>query len=331
MDSLTQIALGIAVAEVCAGKTLGNRTFLYGAVLGTLPDLDVLVGKFLNPVDGVMIHRGISHSLALFVVLAPLLGYLIARIERQRIRIFSAITMVFWCLFTHVALDMFTSWGTQLFWPLPDRIAFKTIFVVDPLYTIPLAVALVLVWRSKTNVLRRKYVWRGIAISSAYLALSCGIKIYALNQFENALQKQQISYDALIVKPTAFNLILWNANVATKEAYLLGDYSLLDSQPIHFKTYPKNKALAASLEGNPDFEKLKTISEGWYIVSGQNKSLYFNDLRFGLLNENPKHPQFAFSYEFVATETGVKAVEVPKAKRDGKALLQKIFRRMLGN
>ena len=260
MDSLTQIALGIAVAEVCAGKTLGNRTFLYGAVLGTLPDLDVLVGKFLNPVDGVMIHRGISHSLALFVVLAPLLGYLITKLERQRICLLKAANMVFWCLLTHVVLDMFTSWGTQVLWPLPDRIAFKTIFVVDPLYTVPLMVALVMVWRSKTEVLRRKYVWRGIAISSAYLALSCGIKLYALNQFENALQKQQISYDALIVKPTAFNLILWNANVATKEAYLLSDYSLLDSQPIQFKMYPKNNALAASLEGNPDFEKLKEVS-----------------------------------------------------------------------
>lgn len=331
MDSLTQIALGIAVAEVCAGKTLRNRTFLYGAILGTLPDLDVLVGKFLNPVDGVMIHRGLSHSLVLFLLLSPLLGYLISKIERQRIRIFSAVAMVFWCLLTHVVLDMFTSWGTQLFWPLPHRIAFKTIFVVDPLYTVPLLVALVLVWRSKTEVLRRKYVWRGIAISSAYLALSCGIKMYALKQFENALQKQQITYDALIVKPTAFNLILWNANVATKEAYLLSDYSLFDSQPIQFKTYPKNTVLADSLAGNSDFEKLKSISEGWYIVSQQDESLYFNDLRFGLLNENPEHPQFAFSYEFVATDAGLKAVEVPKAKRDGKALLQKIFRRMLGN
>ena len=294
MDSLTQIALGIAVAEVCAGKTLGNRTFLYGAFLGTLPDLDVLVGKFLNPVDGVMIHRGLSHSLVLFFLLSPLLGYLISKIERQRIRVFSAVTMVFWCLFTHVVLDMFTSWGTQLFWPLPDRIAFKTIFVIDPLYTLPLAVALVLVWRSKTNVLRRKYVWRGIAISSAYLALSCGIKIYALKQFENALQKQQINYDALIVKPTAFNLILWNANVATKEAYLLSDYSLLDSQPIQFKTYPKNKALADSLAGNPDFEKLKIISEDWYIVSRQKNEFYFNDLRFGLLNDAPETSAVCF-------------------------------------
>ena len=45
----------------------------------------------------------------------------------------------------------------------------------------------------------------------------------------------------------------------------------------------------------------------------------------------PKHPQFAFSYKFVPTENGLRAIEVPKAKRDGKALLQKIFRRMLGN
>lgn len=331
MDSVTQIALGIAVAEVCAGKTLRNRTFLYGAILGTLPDLDVLVGKFLNPVDGVMIHRGLSHSLLFFFLLSPLLGYLISKIERHRIGIFSAVNMVFWCLFTHVLLDMFTSWGTQLFWPLPEKIAFKTIFVVDPLYTVPLVVALVMVWRSKTEVLRRKYVWRGIAISSAYLALSCGLKLYALHQFETALRKQHLSYDALIVKPTAFNLILWNANVATTEAYLLGDYSLFDSQPIQFKTYPKNKVLADSLEGNPDFEKLKSISEGWYILSKQNETLYFNDLRFGLLNDNPENPQFAFSYQFVPSNSGLQAMEVPKAKRDGKILLKKTIHRLKGN
>jgi inner membrane protein len=44
-------------------------------------------------------------------------------------------------------------------------------------------------------------------------------------------------------------------------------------------------------------------SEGWYIVSEKNKSLYFSDLRFGLLNDNPENPQFAFSYEFIATES----------------------------
>jgi inner membrane protein len=70
-------------------------------------------------------------------------------------------------------------------------------------------------------------------------------------------------------------------------SYLLADYSLLDSQSITFTTYNKNKALESQLSGNSDFEKLKKASE-WYIVSQKKKSLYFSDLRFGLLNDNQR-------------------------------------------
>ncbi|CAM4032149.1 metal-dependent hydrolase [Flavobacterium sinopsychrotolerans] len=331
MDSFTQIALGIAIAEVCAGKKLKNKTVLYGAVLGTIPDLDVLVGLFLNPVDTILIHRGISHSLFLFLFLSPILGWIISKIEREKINFIQASGMVFWCLFTHVLLDMFTSWGTQILWPLDYRFALKTIFVIDPLYTIPLVITLILVWKTKDTILRKKYIIRGLFISSFYLLLSCFIKIYALNQFEKALTKQGIHYSEIIVKPTAFNLILWNANVATADNYVLGDYSLFDTQPISFTAYNKNKILESQLKGNSDFEKLKKASEGWYIISQKNQSLYFNDLRFGLLNDNPKNPQFAFSYQFIANNAGLKAIEVPKNKRDGKRLLQKIVIRLKGN
>lgn len=331
MDSLTQIALGIAVSELCAAKQLKNKTFLYGAVLGTLPDLDVIVGLFLDPVDGVMIHRGISHSLLLFVFLSPLLGWLISKTEKNKINFSRTTSMVFWCLFTHVLLDTFTSWGTQILWPLSNRFALKTIFVIDPLYTVPLLISLVMVWRAKDVFIRRKYLTRGLVISSAYLLISCFIKLYALNKFEKALVEQGITYSEIIVKPTAFNLILWNANVSTTNNYLLGDYSLFDSQAISYTSYPKNADLELELIENPDFEKLKEISEGWYIISKQNESLYFNDLRFGLLNSNPDQPQFAFSYQFINSNSGLKAVEVPKEKRDGKLLLQKIFTRLKGN
>ncbi len=331
MDSFTQIVLGIAVAELCAGKEFKNKTFLYGAILGTLPDLDVVVGSFLNPVDGVLIHRGISHSLLLFVFLSPFLGWLTTKIEKQKISILRATSMVFWCLLTHVLLDMFTSWGTQILWPLETRFALKTIFVIDPLYTLPLLISLVIVWRKRETIQRNKYIIRGLLISSCYLLLSCFIKVYALNQFEKALQNQGIKHSEIIVKPTAFNLILWNANVSCPTNYLLGDYSLLDTQPITFSKYAKNNDLESQLNGNSDFEKLQKISEGWYIVSKKNGSLYFNDLRFGLLNDNPENPQFAFSYQFIPAESALKAVEVHKEKRDGKRLLQKIFKRLQGN
>ncbi|RWW91887.1 metal-dependent hydrolase [Flavobacterium cerinum] len=331
MDSFTQIVLGIATAELCAGEKLQRKTFLYGAILGTIPDLDVVVGQFLNPVDGVAIHRGLSHSLLFFALLSPLLGWLISIIEKNKISFKSASVLVFWCLLTHVLLDMFTSWGTQIFWPLPSRIALKTVFVIDPLYTLPILICLILAWREPIFSVRKKYVWRGICISSFYLLLTCSLKLYALQQFENALHQQHITYNDIIVKPTAFNCILWNANIASKDAYFLGDYSLFDTKQITFKRYEKNSTLSKQLAENPDFETLKEVSEGWFIVTKRDDNYYFNDLRFGLLNSDPEHPQFAFSYVFKDKNGTLKAEDVPKQKRDGKTLMKGIINRIKGN
>lgn len=332
MDSFTQVLLGIATVEVIAGRQLKNRTFVYGAILGTLPDLDVIVGLFMDPVSGVAIHRGISHSIFLFLLLSPIFGWAIAKIERGKISFNRAMVVSFFGLFTHVILDSFTSWGTQILWPLPDRYALKTIFVIDLFYTVPLLISLIYVYRTKVQILRRTYMWRGIIISSAYLLLSCGIKLFALNKFENALQQQNISYTEIIVKPTAFNTILWNANVETKEGYLLGDYSLLDTKPITFKLYKNDQSTENEISKSVNFKKLTDISEGWYIVSKQDGKILFNDLRFGLLNDNPENPQFAFSYEFLPNKNGGYTVtEVPKAKRDGKLLMQKLWIRLQGN
>lgn len=332
MDSFTQILLGVATAELVAGKKLQNKTFLYGAVLGTIPDLDIIVGKFLSDVDGVAIHRGLSHSLLFFVLLSPVLGWVISKIEKNKINFKNASLLAFWCLTTHVFLDLFTSWGTQILWPLDYRFALKTIFVIDPLYTIPLLISLILIWKNKDYIKRRKYLIRGLIMSSSYLLLTCILKLYALNQFEKDLESQKINYKELIVKPTAFNCILWNANIATTEGYYLADYSFFDSQPIRFTFYPINRKLEEKLVNSYDFQQLKKISEGWYLVSVQNNRLYFNDLRFGLLIDTPENPQFAFSYEFKANSDGnLTAHEVPKAKRDGKALLEKFFTRIKGN
>ena len=332
MDSFTQIVLGIATAELVAGKKLQNRTFLYGAILGTIPDLDIIVGKFMSDVDGVGIHRGMSHSLLFFLFLAPFLAILITKIEKGKIDFKNVFWMVFWCLTTHVLLDMFTSWGTQILWPLEHRFALKTIFVIDPLYTVPLLISLFYVWKNKEYLVRKKYLRRGLIISSSYLLLTCVLKLIAVHQFEKALELHNITYEELIVKPTAFNTILWNANIASPNGYYLGDYSFFDSQPISFTYYPKNSVLEKEIVHTEDFQKLKKISEGWYLVTEENKNIYFNDLRFGLINNNPKHPQFAFSYLFVSGYDGILgAREVPKAKRDGKALLQNIFNRIKGN
>lgn len=71
MDSLTQLTLGAAVGEVVLGKKAGNRAMLWGAVAGTIPDLDVFSGLWMSSLDTLTFHRGPTHSL-LFAAVFPL-------------------------------------------------------------------------------------------------------------------------------------------------------------------------------------------------------------------------------------------------------------------
>ncbi|MDZ7846925.1 MAG: metal-dependent hydrolase [Owenweeksia sp.] len=116
MDSLSQIVLGAGVAEVILGRKAGNRAPLWGAIAGTIPDLDVIPAQWMNTVEALAFHRGISHSLLFSVVLAPLLGWLVYRLYRKRFGRLREWTLLFFMvLFTHALLDCFTTWGVQLF------------------------------------------------------------------------------------------------------------------------------------------------------------------------------------------------------------------------
>ena len=71
MDSLTQIVLGAACGEIALGKKIGNKALLFGAIGGTIPDLDVFVGRWIysNEIDIMAFHRGFMHSIV-FATLA---------------------------------------------------------------------------------------------------------------------------------------------------------------------------------------------------------------------------------------------------------------------
>lgn len=74
MDSLTQIVLGAAVGEVVLGRKVGNKAMLYGAIAGTIPDLDVLARSFMDALSANEVHRGLTHSLLFCLITAPLFG-----------------------------------------------------------------------------------------------------------------------------------------------------------------------------------------------------------------------------------------------------------------
>src|SRR5690606_40795777 len=108
-----------------------------------IPDLDVFVSSITDTVTALEIHRGFTHSVLFSILFAPVFGWLVSRYESYKnVRGWS--WLFFWGFLTHPLLDAFTTWGTQLFCPIGTRVAFKSIFVIDPLYTVPLVVFLIL-------------------------------------------------------------------------------------------------------------------------------------------------------------------------------------------
>ena len=332
MDSLTQIVLGAAVGEVVLGKKIGNKAMLYGAIAGTIPDLDVFASYFTDTVSALEIHRGFTHSILFSIVFAPIFGWLVSRYEKHKdINAWS--WLFFWAFITHPMLDAHTTWGTQLFWPLDLRLAFKNIFVIDPLYTLPFLIFLLLAMRQKRTTKKRGYYNRmGLLVSSGYLLLTLLLKWIAFNKFKDALEKQNIAYLQLDTRPSALNTILWSANVETKDNYLLGNYSFFDSQPIRFETYPKNHHLLKNLVEDTSVQRMIAISEGWYIIQKNDNNLYFNDLRFGLLSLEPNSQNFVFKYKITVKDSNkVMFTEVPKNSKNGKKLLSDLWSRLKGN
>ena len=68
MDSLTQIVLGAAVGEIALGRKIGNRALIWGAIGGTIPDLDVLANPFMDDIK-IMI-TGAEATMADFRIIA---------------------------------------------------------------------------------------------------------------------------------------------------------------------------------------------------------------------------------------------------------------------
>ena len=332
MDSLTQIILGAAVGEAVLGKKIGNKAMLYGAIAGTIPDLDVLSAFFTDKVTALEIHRGFTHSILFSALFAPILAFIVVKFEKHK-NFKDWFWLFFWTFVTHPILDAQTTWGTQLFWPLDIRLAFKNIFVVDPLYTVPFLVFLLLAMRQKKGDKKRRFYNNlGIIFSSFYLLLTLVLKGISYRNFVKELDEQNIIYTDIKTKPAPLNTLLWTANVKTENAYLIGHSSFLDTKPIAFSSYPKNHHLLGDLAKHPKVKRMIAISKGWYTINKKNNILYFNDLRFGALSLKPNAQNFVFKYKIEVDVNGTPFFkEEPKEKTDAKKLLSELWIRIKGN
>jgi len=307
MDSISQIVLGAAVAEASLGKKVGNKAALWGAIAGTVPDLDVIGVFFLDTVNELIFHRGFTHSIVFSLFFAPILGWLIFKIyPKENASQKDWTLMSFLSLITHPILDCFTTWGTQLFWPFDYRVAWSSVFVIDPLYTLPFAILLV-----TSLCFKRESLWRfrlnvtGLVVSTTFLGVTLLNKGLMKSAFEKEAERQNIPVLDIEVRPAPLQNILWTANMETEKGYFIGYRSFLDQiDDIEFHYFPKNEILLQPYKSNEELQRLLSMTKGWYTVTQQDSSHFaINDLRLGLVDGlGRSNDDFVFSYTMTVGE-----------------------------
>lgn len=311
MDSITQIVLGAAVGEAVAGKKMGAKAALWGAIAGTIPDLDVFLNLIAHPIDAALLHRGFSHSIIFACIFGPLLGYLVHRIYKQKYEQKDWIKLFFLAIITHPMLDIFTNYGTEFFWPFSLRLTFNSVFVIDPLYTIPFMLCiLVALFLRRDSKIRRRLNWSGIIYSTLYLIWGLIVKLVILNNADSYFEQANIKTDRNSVGAMPATTFYWmilgedksNFYIAYKSIY--GEFNTDDIEII-----PKNQQLLDSLRWKEkDYRPvLKFISNDYYTMSRIGDSVNFFDLRFGTATKltNNKNNSAVMGYGMIVDNYNV--------------------------
>ena len=294
MDSISQFALGAAIGEVTLGTRLGKKAMLIGGLLGTLPDLDVLV-RYADAVESYTYHRSWSHSLIVLCLVSPLIAYALDRLVPASWSIATPNTrpqsgsptyphwllFVFLTLVTHPILDGFTVYGTQLFWPLPvEPIAWGSVFIIDPLYTLPLIISLAIAYRYRYRA--RSAALIGLLLSTAYLAVTLASQQHARMVALVSLEKQNISTANVLVAPAPLS-VLWRIVSMDGDTYYEGFYSLLDENTsIRFAPFESHRDLIDEYNDHWPIARLDWFTDGFISANRENDQLIINDLRMGV-------------------------------------------------
>lgn len=281
-------------------------------------------------------HRGISHSIFFNGALALILGWTLYRVNgrKETQKRWTAFSLV--CLLTAVLLDCFTVYGTQVFQPFSNyQVGFNNISIIDPLFTTPLLLVIIIaLFLKNSRYARRVVILTGLGLSCLYMATTVVIKHHAESVVEESLEKQDISYNRLMTTPTIFNAVLWRATAEVSDGYYIGYYSLFDTKTeIEFRHIKRNENLIADILDTRVVRQLLWFSEGWYTVHrSQDSSLLFSDLRFGEIYTTSEHEgQFIFTWELIPTQNDLSMMQIESGVEDAGQAMQFLWDRIRGH
>lgn len=288
MDPITQGALGAVAAQALLPGRHGHAVWIGGLAGGMLPDADVLLQSISDPALPWELHRHFTHGYMLapvFGLVAAGLLWLVAPPLRRAPGVL-ALAAILGAL-THAPLDLFTSYGTKVYWPFSLENATLDLYpIVDPLFTLALLVGVVLAARRRRQ--------RPAVLALLFVALYTGA---ALHQRGVAIDAQatlarQRGHQPVRgrVMPLPASLLAWRS-LYEVDGRMVGD--LIRSTPWDGVELIEGGSLpllseAQALEGVRDvarvgsvFRRYAAFADGW-VARLPDDAHALGDMRFSL-------------------------------------------------
>ncbi|MCL6619212.1 MAG: metal-dependent hydrolase [Thermomonas hydrothermalis] len=302
MDSVTHLFYGGVIAAAIAPRQDRRAALLAGMALNTLPDLDVLPLLLSDdPVVRMTCHRAATHS---WLVL-PLVAWAIwAFLRRRGGRVARAPVRWWWaifaCLMAHPLLDSFTIYGTQLLWPLPVRpLMWGSLFIVDPLFTLPWLLAFAVAWVARDRPLAKRALLTGMMLGVGYLGWSLAAKFAVERAAARSLATLGLADAPRFSVPMPFTTLLWQVTAMTPTGFVTGERSLVaDRGPMHFTAYQSDTQALRAVAGWPVVQRLAWFNHGFMKAQVRDDLLVLSDLRMGL------EPDYTFNFAVARREGG---------------------------
>lgn len=302
MDSITHLFLGGALAAAMAPAKYRRTALVFGAIVNSLPDLDVLPLLLSDdPLVRLTWHRAATHSLLLLPFAAWAIWWLLRRfwtpVQEQPRRWFWLILVV---LLAHPLADAFTIYGTQLFWPLATPPSSGgSLFIIDPLFTLPLFLACVFAFFAREKRAATRVLNIALTLGGLYLAWSLFAQWQVERIAARSLAAIGLEQAPRFATPTPFNTLLWRVVAMTPEGFVEGEYSLVADKgaDIRFRRYPSDVKRLREVADLPSVRELTWFSHGFLKAEVHAGQLVLSDLRMG------SEPDYSFRFAVAQHDT----------------------------
>ena len=236
MDTLTHALSGALLARATARQDAPPRAIPRRVAAGffacAAPDLDFVIG-FVGPVEYLLTHRGVTHSLVLLPAWALLYSWILAKVLREPGGWRALYGVSALALLVHIIGDLITSFGTMILAPFSDwRAAIGTTFIIDLWFSGIIVVGLVL---SAVFFKSRIPAVAASVLLAGYVGFQFVQKQNALELGERYLEGKGLSGARVTVHPRPVSPYNWTVFVSDEETHRFAHVNLVRREPRRYQ------------------------------------------------------------------------------------------------